>query len=130
MIMANTEIDKDQALNPGDVVNLHFITPGGDWLKATEAAVVEWSLEGREDFKVTTIDYWQPGKVIVTVEVQQTNPVVVTVAVICGAIAVAALAFGWMFDKAYLVGQTVPAQVLSVGLVVVLAAVAFMYFKR
>ena len=125
-----TEIDKDQALNPGDVVDLHFITPGGDWLKAGEAAVVEWSLEGREEFKVRSIDYWQPGKVILTVEVQQTNPVVVTVAVICGAIAVAALAFGWMFDKAYLVGQTVPAQVLSVGLVVVLAAVAFMYFKR
>ena len=128
--MQKIEIDKDQTLDPGDVVDLHFITPGGDWLKATEAAVVEWSLEGREDFSVTTIDYWQPGKVVVTVEVQQTNPVVVTVAVICGAIALAALAFGWMFEKAYLVGKTVPAQVLSVGLVIVLAAVAFMYFKR
>ena len=128
--MQKTKIDKDQELSPGDVVELHFNTPGGDWLKATEAAVVEWSLEGRKDFTVTKIDYWQPGKVILTVEVQQTNPVLVTVAVICGAIALAALAFGWMFEKAYLVARTVPAQVLSVGLVIVLVAVAFMYFKR
>ena len=128
--MVKTEIDKDRVLDPGDVVELHFNTPGGDWLKATEAAVVEWSLEGRKDFKVKSIDYWQPGKIIVEVEVQKTNPVIVTVAVICGAIAIAALAFGWMFDKAYLVGSTVPAQVLSVGLVIVLAAVAFLYIKR
>lgn len=128
--MEKIEIDKEQVLDPGDVVDLHFKTPGGDWLKATEAAIVEWSLEGRKDFKVRSIDYWQPGKVIVTVEVQQTNPVVVTVAVICGAIAVAAIAFGWMFEKAYLVAKTVPAQVLSVGLIVVAVIVAFMYFKR
>jgi len=128
--MEKIEIDKDQALNPGDEVELHFNTPGGDWIKATEAAVVEWSLEGREDFKVTTIDYWQPGKVIITVKVQQTNPVIVTVAVICGAIAIAAIAFGWMFDKAYLVSKTVPAQVLSVGLVVVAIIVAFMFLRK
>jgi len=128
--MEKTEIDKDQVLNPGDVVDLHFKTPGGDWLKAGEAAIVEYSLERREDFTVKSIDYWQPGKVVITVEVQPTNPVVVTVAVICGAIAVAAIAFGWMFDKAYLVARTVPAQVLSVGLLIVLAAAAFMYFKK
>lgn len=128
--MVKTEIDKDQVLNPGDVVELHFSTPGGDWLKATEAAIVEYSLERREDFTVRSIDYWQPGKVIITAEVQPTNPVVVTVAVICGAIAIAALAFGWMFDKAYLVGKTVPAQVLSVGLVVVAVIVAFMFLKK
>ena len=128
--MVKTEIDKDQELSPGDVVELHFNTPGGDWLKATEAAVVEWSLESRKDFKIKSIDYWQPGKIIVDVEVQKTNPVLVTVAVICGAIALAALAFGWMFDKAYLVGKTVPAQVLSVGLVVVLGALAFMLLRK
>lgn len=128
--MEKTEIDKDQALNPGDVVELHFKTPGGDWLKATEAAIVEYALEGREEFKVRSIDYWQPGKIVITVEVQETNPVIVTVAVICGAIAIAAIAFGWMFDKAYLVAKTVPAQVLSVGLVIVLIILAFMFFRK
>lgn len=128
--MEKIEIDKDQVLNPGEVVELHFNTPGGDWLKATEASVVEWSLEGREDFQVITIDYWQPGKVVLIVEVQQTNPVIVTVAVICGAIAIAALAFGWMFDKAYLLAETAPAQALSLGLVIVAGVVVFMILRH
>jgi len=128
--MEKTEIDKNQVLNPGDRVELHYKTPGGDWLKATEAAVVEYALEGREDFEVITMDYWQPGKTVLTVEIKETNPVVVTVAVICGAIAVAALAFGWMFEKAYLVGKTVPAQTLSVGLFFVLIAIAYTILRK
>ena len=124
-----TEISKDKVLDAGDVVELHFKTRGGDWLKATECAIVEYSLERRKDFKVISIDYWQPGKVIFIVEVQETNPVIVTVAVICGAIAVAAIAFGWMFDKAYLVAKTMPAQVLSLGLVVVAGVLLYMFFK-
>ncbi|MBA7496442.1 hypothetical protein ES702_07050 [subsurface metagenome] len=129
-IMAKTEISKDKVLNPGDVVELHFKTSGAVWLKATESAIVEYSLERRKEFKVKSIDYQQPGEVIFTVTVQETNPVIVTVAVICGAIAIAAIAFGWMFDKAYLVAKTMPAQVLSLGLIVVAGILLFMFFKK
>jgi len=125
-----TEIGKDHELFPGDVVELNFNTPGGDWLKATEAAVVEYALEGRDEFEIITINYLQPGKIVVYVEVKETNPVVVTVALICGAIAVAALAFGWMFDKAYLVSKEAPAQALSIGVIIVLVAVAVMFLRR
>lgn len=128
--MEKIELDKDQILNPGDVVELHYNTPGGTWIKATEAAIVEYALERRDDFRITAIDYWQPGKTVVTVEVLQTNPVIVTVAVICTSIAIVALAFGWMFSKAYLVGKTMPAQALSVGLVIVAVIVAFMVLKK
>lgn len=128
--MLKTEIDKDQALNPGDVVELHFNTPGGDWMKAGEAAIVEYSLEGREDFEIITINYLQPGKVIIYVEVKKTNPVIVTVAVICGAVAVAAIAFGWMFHKAYILAETAPAQTLSFGVIVVLIALVFMFLRK
>ena len=128
--MEKIEIDKDQVLNPGDVVELHFYTPGGSWIKATEAAVVEYALEGRTDFRINSIDYLQPGKIVVECKVQETNPVIVTVAVICGAIAVAAIAFGWMFDKAYLLSKTAPAQVLSVGVIVVAVALAIMYLRK
>lgn len=124
------EIDKDQPLNPGDVVELHYNTPGGTWIKATEAAIIEYALERRDDFKITAIDYGQPGKTVITVEVLQTNPVIVTVAVICGAIAIVALAFGWMFKKAYMVSESVPAQALSVGLVIVAGIIAFMVLKK
>ena len=125
-----TEIDKDQVLNPGDVVELHYFTPGGEWLKATEAAIVEYGLEGQKEFKVLAIDYWQPGKTVVRVEVLKTNPIIVTVAVICASIAIVALAFGWMFEKAYMVSESVPAQALSVGLVIVAGIVAFMVLKK
>lgn len=124
-----TEIRKDKVLDPGDVVELHFKAPGGKWLKATESAIVEHTLERRKDIKIISINYNLPGKVIFTVEVLETNPVVVTVAVICGAIAIAAIAFGWMFDKAYLVAKTMPAQVLSLGLVVVAGVLLYMFFK-
>ncbi len=128
--MGKIEIDKDQVLNPGDVVELHYKTPGGTWMKATEAAIVEYALEGRKDFRINSIDYWQPGKVVIEVEVLKTNPVIVTVAVICGAIAIVALSFGWMFSKAYLVSKSVPALILSVGLVVLAIALAIMYFRK
>lgn len=128
--MAKTEISKDRVLDAGDVVELHFKTHGGVWVKAAECAIVEHSLERRKEFKVKSIDYQQPGKVIFTVTVRETNPVVVTVAVICGAIAIAALAFGWMFDKAYLVAKTMPAQVLSLGLIVVAGVLLYMFFKK
>ena len=128
--MEKIEIDKERVLSPGEVIELHFITPGGTWIKATEAAVVEWSLEDRTDFRINHIDYLTPGMVIIEVEVLKTNPVVVTVAVICGAIALAAVAFGWMFSKAYLVSKTVPAQVLSVGVVVVAIVLALVYFRK
>ncbi len=124
-----TEIGKDKVLDAGDVVELHFKTHGGVWLKATESAIVEYSLERRKDFKITAIDYLQPGKVIFTVKVLETNPVFVTVAVICGAITIAAIAFGWMFDKAYLVAKTMPAQVLSVGALIIAGVLLYMFFK-
>ncbi|MBA7523265.1 hypothetical protein ES705_15388 [subsurface metagenome] len=128
--MEKIEIDKDKPLNPGDVVELHYKTSGGQWMKATEAAMVEWAVERRKDFNIINIDYWQPRKVILTVQVQKTNPEPVTVAVICGAIAIAALAVGWMFQKAYLVSKTVSAQVLLVGLVIVAVIVAFIYLRK
>ena len=128
--MQKIEIDKNLILNPGDVVELHYKTPGGKWMKATEAAIVEYALEGREDFRINSIDYLQPGKIIIEVKVLTSNPVLVTIAVISASIAIVALAFGWMFDKAYLVGKTVPAQAISVGFVIVAVIVAFMYLRK
>ena len=131
--MEKIEIDKDRELNPGDVVFLHFKAPGATWLKATECAMIESALQRRTEFKITSIDYWQPGKVIFEVEVLKTNPVIVTVLFIVSAVLGATalfLAAGWMFDKAYLVGKTVPAQAISVGLVIVAVIVAFMFLRK
>jgi len=123
MKMMLTEVDKDQALNPGDVVFLYFKAPGPAWMKAIECAMVESSVENNRAFEIVSVDYWQPQRVIYEVEILQTNPVLVTVGFIVAAIlatAGLALAAGWMFEKAELVAKT-PAAKIGVGALAVSA---------
>ena len=128
--METIEIDKDRRLNPGDVVLLHFMAPGGTWIKAAEAAMVESALERRKDFKITSIDYLQPGKVIFEIEVLKTNPVFVTTAIIVGSIlTMVLLAAGWMFEKAELVVKAPATKVLSAGVLIIAGIVLFSILK-
>jgi len=128
--MPKIEIDKDRPLNPGDVVLLHFRTPGGTWIKAAECAIVESALERRRDFKITSIDYLQPGKVIIEVEVLETNPAFVTVAIIVGSIlTIVLLAAGWMFDKAELVVKAPATKAISVGVLIIAGIVLLSVLK-
>jgi len=132
--MAKIEIDKDRELNPGDVVLLHFKAPGGTWIKAGECAMVEYRLEKRKDFTITMIDYMQPGKVLIEVEIQKTNPEPITIAiivvVILGAMAGLALAVGWMFEKAELVSKTPAAKVLSVTALIIAGLMLVAFLKK
>lgn len=130
ILMTKIEIDKDRILNPGDVVELHYSTPGGKWMKAAEAAIVEYALERREDFMINSIDYLQPGKIIIEVKVLKSNPLVVTVALIIAVIAIPAMALGWMFLKAYLLAQTVAGGISMVSLGVIGVIVALIVYKR
>ena len=130
--MEKIEIDKDRKLNPGDVVLLHFLTPGATWLKATECAMIESSLERRTEFMITGIDYWQPGKVIFEVEVLKTNPLIVTVGYIVSAVlgtTAIFLAAGWMFEKAELVFETPAAKAISVAALIIAGLLLFSFFK-
>lgn len=130
--MATIAIDKDRELNPGDVVLLHFKTPGATWIKATECAMIESALQKRSEFKITSIDYWQPGKVIFEVKVLETNPVIVTVAFIVSAVLGATgifLAAGWMFEKAELVFKAPAAKAISVAALIIAGLMLFSFFK-
>ena len=128
--METIKIDKDRPLNPGDVVFLHFMTPGGTWIKAAEAAMVESALERRRDFKITSIDYWQPGKVIIEVEVLKTNPAFVTVAIIVGSVlTIVLLAAGWMFEKAELVVKAPATKAISAGVLIIAVIVLLSVLK-
>lgn len=44
--MLRTEIDKDEPLYPGDVIEMHFEAYGPNWtyLRASELAMLEWTL--------------------------------------------------------------------------------------
>jgi len=130
--METIEIDKDRELNPGDIVLLHFKAPGATWIKATECAMIESSLGRRTEFMIRSIDYWQPGKVIIEVEVLKTNPAIVTVAYIVSAVlgtTVIFLAAGWMFEKAELVFKTPAAKAISVAALIIAGLLLFSFFK-
>ena len=130
--MPKIEIDKDRELNPGDVVLLHFNAPGATWIKATECAMIESALQKRTEFKIISIDYWQPGKVIFEVKVLETNPVIVTVLFIVSAVLGATgifLAAGWMFEKAELVVTAPAAKAISVAALIIAGLLLFSFFK-
>ena len=50
--MARIEIDKDQVLNPGDRVELHFKSSGMAWIKAAQIAIIDARMDGREDWRI------------------------------------------------------------------------------
>ena len=120
--MPKIEVDQDKELWPGDRVELYFKAPGPDWMKAIEAALVESAMENRPDFQIICIDYWQPKRVILEVEVTRTNPAIVTVGLIVGAILATAglsLAAGWMFEKALLLVEATPTKIGLAGLLII-----------
>lgn len=69
--MAKVEIDKDQVLNPGDRVELHFKSSGMAWIKATQIAIIDARINKRDDWRIrefrTPED--QPTVIICVVEV-------------------------------------------------------------
>ncbi len=130
--MTKIKIDEDRELNPGDVVLLHFKAPGATWLKATECAMIESSLERRTEFKMISVDYWQPGKVIYEFEVLKTNPAIITVAYIASAVLGATaifLAAGWMFEKAELVVKAPAVKAISIAGLIIAGLLLFSFFK-
>ena len=132
--MQRIEISENEPLKPGDIIELHFKAFGPTWIKAAQVALIERALENREGYRIIRSDYWQPGKVIFGVEIVKTNPVIITAAIVVGSILAvaggAALAFGWMFEKAYKVGQTPAAVAGSVGLLIVAVIVLLSFMRK
>lgn len=67
--MPKVEIDKNQALQSGDELELHFRTIGPTWIKAAQIAFIEWRLRNRTDFGIMSYDLTQKSKVIFRVRV-------------------------------------------------------------
>lgn len=132
MKITKVEISKDEVLKPGDRVEIHFDAPGPSWLKATTAALIENRLENREGFRIRSINYQEPGKLIFTAEVLKTNPVVVTAGLIIMSILTVAgiLGLALVLDKIYKIIQTIPGSVGTVSLAVIGIIVALIFYKR
>lgn len=121
--MEKIEIDKNKPLNPGDIIEMHFSTMGMVWVKAAQIALIEWRLEGREDFTILSVSTPGTNTVIFTIQVKKTNPLIVTAAYI-GAVIVG-LGIVWLiFDKVYQIVESPVGKVAVGGAAVSFAALA------
>lgn len=131
--MEKIEIDINKPLNPGDVIELHFIITGMFWITAAQIALIEYRLEKRKDFRIISHSLPSGNKVIFTARVLKTNPVVVTAAVI-GAVIIGAGVVAWLtLDKIYQLIES-PAGKVAVGatalFIPALAIIAILIFFR
>jgi len=128
--MAWKEIPEDKPLQPGDIVRLTFTARGPTFMKATEAAMIEKSLENKEGYFLTSIDYQTPGKMIFKFKITKTNPVIVTVLVITGSVLLVGSVVGLVFEKAEQLFETPTAVVGSVGLLAVALIVLLSVLRK
>lgn len=117
--MLRTEIDKDEQLFPGDVIEMHFKTYGPDWiyLRAAELAVLHWRLEQKNpDWELIAWDSTTyPNKLILTFRILKSNPLLVTAAVIATIVIGGGLVSWLCLDKVYKIATTPAAQVALAG---------------
>jgi len=127
--MSRIEIDKDQVLNPGDRVELHFKSSGMAWVKAAQIAIIDARINRRDDWRIrefrTPDD--QPTVIICVVEVlteeqrkaqaEEDQPeiqtasagVVITCAAIAGTIIAAGVVYSLTLQKTFLIVKDISA---------------------
>jgi len=136
--MLRTEIDLNEQLFPGDEIEMHFKVFGPSWtyLRAAELAMLIHRLEQkRPEWELTAWDSTTyTDRLVLTFRILQTNPVVVTAAIIA-AIVVGGGLFAWLaLDKVYKISSTPAGQVALAGpsLVVVgiVCIVAYFVWKQ
>lgn len=90
--MAKVLIDKDKPLNPGDRIELHFVSSGMAWIKAVQIVLLEQKFSGRKDFEIigweTPVE--QPTLLIMRAEIKsdrmQAGPELQTAGVMTAAV--------------------------------------------
>jgi hypothetical protein len=104
--------DYEATLDPGDIVELTFISTGLFWMMAAHIAAIDYQLANDERFKIRSWTIYEPNKVVFKIEVLKTNPVLVTIAVISAAIIGVGIIFKLTLDSAHKL-VNVPAEALK-----------------
>ena len=117
--MLRTEISPNEQLFPGDEIEMHFKVYGPNWviLRAAELAMLIYRLEQKNpEWELTSWDSTTyTDRLVLSFRILQTNPVVVTAAIIA-AIVIGGGLFAWLaLDKVYKIATTPAAQVAMVG---------------
>lgn len=121
--MLRTEIDRDESLNPGDVIEMHFKAFGPSWVyfRASELALLIWQLEQKNpDYEL--LSHETPGdKLILTFRIkEQAGPQIqqagIGTASVIAAIVIGAGFFTWLsLDKIYRITESPAGKVALVG---------------
>jgi len=126
--MARVEIDQNEPLQPGDIVELEFIGFSMLWLQAAQIAAIEyWINLTRKEFTILNWSIPEKNKVIFRVRVNSTNPVLITALVIAGAITAVGVVAWLSLDKVYKITTEItqsPAASVAIGGIGSLAIVA------
>lgn len=129
--------DYNAPLDPGDIVELHFLSTGLFWIQAAQIAIIDYQLANDKRFRIMNWTIYDPNEVVFKVKVLKTNPELVTVAVIAAAIIGVGIVFKLTLDSAYKI-INVPAealqqpgiQAIAIGIVIaVLGSLALKWFK-
>lgn len=102
--MADTkiEISKDTPLQPGDLVELHFKSIGMVWIQAIQMTAIEYWVNLRhKEFTIESYSIYDDNTIVFKVRVNVSNPIVVTAAVIAGAISAVGVVAWLTLDKIY-----------------------------
>jgi len=132
--MKKIEIGKNKRLNPGDVIEMHFVTTGMTWPTAVQIAMIEWRLEKRKDFRIMSHSLPVGNRVIFTILIsepaEEKVPQVyaagigVTAAII-GAAIIGAGVVAWLtLDKIYQIIETPAGKAAVTGTALFLPALA------
>jgi len=118
--MQRKEIDPNQPLNPGDVVELHFKSIGLAVIQDMQIWAITKSLENNSFFEILSAKP-ENSKVVFTCRVKKTNPVIVTVLIIATAIAGIGTIAWLTLDKAYQIVESPGSNIAfgSIGLIAV-----------
>ena len=134
--MEKIEIDKNKPLVPGDVIEMHFKTAGMGILTAAQIAIIEWQIEKRKDFRITSHSLPAGNRVFFTIRVTQPPAdqvpkvyeagigVTITAAII-GAAIIGAGVVAWLtLDKVYQIMESPAGKAAVVGMSLFIPALA------
>lgn len=125
--MLRTEIDKDEPLYPGDVIEMHFKTFGPDWvyLRAAELALLKGRMEEKNpDYELIAWDSTtHKDKLILTFKIlepreptPQVQQAAIGTAAVIAVIVIGGGLFAWLsLDKIYRISSSPAGQVALAG---------------
>ena len=120
--MERIEIDKNEALSPGDIVELHYKTIGLAWITAAQVSMLESKLQNQSNYQLlsTQVDN---NRIIIKVKIVEPQGVTIQHAAISPMLiikAVAVIGAGvliWLsLDKIYKITESPAGKVLVGGL--------------